>query len=690
MKYKYLFTNVWLLSLIPFILVVIFAPIDAKRYRLELLRTDILTPGQYIYYDDLDNDGISERFSAFDMANSSGISISNKQGIIDQWNFRGSFDFSHKNCLFITGDKDNDSKKEIYVFTVSNDTILLHCISDLRNSALSFKNRFIAKVGKGIKKPDPYILPAEMDDLDNDGIKELVFGITAGFSEHPRQVYAYNIKNDSLLVSPPASYFLLGILQADVTGDGRNEILPFGYAAGNIGPEEARYHDHSAFMMVLDRNMDFLFEPMEFPGMFGHVVPVVRRRGTEPFLSALYASASPNINSTIYTVEKNGQLIDSTRLDFNSPYVDGAGENILFTVPEKGISLYNSELNQIKSFPIRPGSRIIKDFDNCGKSEYLYQDLEGGGLYIFRDGLAYPALLKLTIASSGWDILTFRTGYEKNPSVSLQTGQNHYIIGYKKNKYYPYAYIYYPGVYMSILAFALLIRNVARNQLHKRYENEKKISELQMAMIRNQLDPHFTLNAINSIIYSVNYGDRNEAADSLRNFAGMYRDLVLSAGASRRSIVEEVEFCRNYLALEKVRYGDKLNYTIDIDGNIDQSRLIPKFLIQIHSENAVKHGLSTKEEGGLLKVKISGTGKELNIEISDNGIGREQAKKLEKKSTSKGLEIMKEFYALYTRFYNENITSEIVDHYDEDGTPAGTSVIIRIISQNQPNQHLFS
>lgn len=690
MKHKNLLTNVWLLSLIPFIMVVIFAPVDLKKYQMELLRTDILTPGQYIYYDDLDNDGISERFSAFDMFNSSGISISNKNGIIDQWNFRGSFEFGHKSCIFIADDKDNDSKKEIYVFTISNDSILLHCISDLRNSSLLFKNRFVSKTGKGIKRPDPSILHAEMDDLDEDGTKELIFGITSGFSEYPRQVYAYFIKKDSLVVSPLASYFLLGIMQADITGDGKKEILPWGYAASNIEPEEARYHDHSSYLMALDRNLNFLFEPIEFPGMFGHVTPVVLKQGNGQLLSALHSAASPNINSTIFNVGNDGNITDSTKLDFNSPYADMADENLLFTLPDKGIVLYNSQLKPVKAIPLKPASRIVGDFDNCGKSEYIYQDLDKGELCIFREGLANPVSIKLTIASGGWDILTFRRGYENNPSISLQTGQNHYLIGYRKNAFYLYSYLYYPGVYFSVLAFALLIRNVARNQINKMYENEKKISELQMAMIRNQLDPHFTLNAINSIIYSVNYGDRSEAADSLRNFAGMYRDMVLSAGESRRSLAEEIEFCRNYLALEKVRYGERLSYKIDIDDNIDQSRLIPKFLIQIHSENAVKHGLSPKDEGGLLKVKISGTGRELMISITDNGVGREQAKKNQKHSTSKGLEIMKEFYALYAKFYSENITSEIIDLYDNDGNATGTSVIIRIVSQNQPNQSIFN
>ena len=685
MKLRILLTNVWLLSMIPFVIIVIFAPINVKKYSLILQRTDIVTTGYYIFYNDLDKDGISERIVAFDQFHSSGISISNRDGIIDQWNFKGSFDFPAKKNLFIIGDKDNDDEKEIYAFTLSDDTILLHCINNLNNSTPAIENRMIAIVGKGIKQPDPNIIPAEMDDLDNDGIKELIFGISTGFSKYPRGVYAYYISKDSLVVSPESSYNIQGIYQADITGDGKKELLPWGFATGSIEPAEAQYHDCSSYLVALDRNLKFLFKPVEFWGKYSHLHPFLRKtNNTSAKISGLYAPKSTNSTATIYSVDSHGTLTDSIDLGFHSYYIECVGDKYLFPVSQNDLMLYDGSFKQVKTVPFSTGSYLLMDIDEDGKQEYIVQNTKQGYLYIFREGLTHPASVKVTIATTGWDILTLRKGYEADPSISLQTGQNHYIITYKKNKYYLYSYLSYPGIYFSILVFALLIRNVQRSQMKKRYENEKKISELQMALVRNQLDPHFTLNALNSILYSVNYGDRNEAADSLRCFAGMYRDMVLSAGSSRRTIAEEIAFCMNYLTLEKMRYGARFNYAIDVDENLDQNILIPKLLIQIHAENAVKHGLAPLETGGMLKIKVSSKENGLLIEISDNGIGRERAKNESQNSTKKGLEVMKELYNLYYKFYHDKIISEITDLYDDQGSATGTKVLITVIRPNNP------
>ena len=102
---------------------------------LESVNSVILSKDSYVWYDDLDNDGSTEKLVLFDFNNSSGLTISNDNGIIDQWNLRGTFDFGLKKCLFITGDKDNDGAKEVYIFSLSNDSLLLHCVSDLQNTA---------------------------------------------------------------------------------------------------------------------------------------------------------------------------------------------------------------------------------------------------------------------------------------------------------------------------------------------------------------------------------------------------------------------------------------------------------------------------------------------------------------------------------------------------------------------------
>ncbi|MGE5418717.1 MAG: sensor histidine kinase [Chloroflexota bacterium] len=695
MKIRNLLTNVWLISLIPAVIISFFLPIDLNEYSLSLLRTDIVPAEHSVIYDDLDSDGVSERIVAFNLFNSSGLSISSRDGIIDQWNFHGSLDLISLKGSFIIGDKDNDRKKEIYVFTFSADSILLHCIGSLQDKSLLFSDRLVARAGKGIKKPDPFIIPADMEDLDGDGSKELIFGIGTGFSKYPRKVFSYFMSKDSLAGSPDASYFIQYIKQVDVNDDGVREILPWGYAAGNITPEEAGnpYHDYNSYLFALRADLKFLFSPIAFPGEFSEVIPFVRNTENGKSIAALYSPPSDNINSRIFCFDTNGAITDSLNLDLHSNFIENAGDHYLLPTAEitdlnddipvtkRNIVLFNRDFKVVKTIPFNVGRYHITDIDSDGLQEYIFQNLDDGRLYIFRDNLTSPVSEKITIASSGWDNLTLRKGYETDPSISVQSGQNHYILKYSKNQGYIFSYLYFPGIYCSVLAFGLSIRSIQRNQLKKRYENEKKISELQMALIRNQLDPHFTLNAINSIIYSVNYGDRNDAANSLRCFAGMFRDMVLSAGSSRRSIEDEIAFCTNYLSLEKVRYGDKLEYSIDIDADIDQKTLIPKLLIQIHTENAIKHGISPLESGGILKIKISEPDGELQIEITDNGIGREKAASQSQSSTKKGLEVMNELYGLYSKFYNEKIISEIIDLQDEAGNAAGTSVRIRIIKQ---------
>jgi sensor histidine kinase YesM len=201
--------------------------------------------------------------------------------------------------------------------------------------------------------------------------------------------------------------------------------------------------------------------------------------------------------------------------------------------------------------------------------------------------------------------------------------------------------------------------------------------------VRNQLDPHFTLNAINSIIYSVENSDRKLAGEQLRRFAGLYRNLLLRAGVNQITLEEEVDFCRDYLSLEKNRHGDKFCYEITINEDVNRKILVPKFMIQIHVENAIKHGLAPLKSGGILDVKIRNEGNELIIEISDNGIGRQKAAEMKGGSTGKGLKVMDELYRIYNKYYDEKIGSEITDLFDRDGTPSGTRVLIKISTQNE-------
>jgi hypothetical protein len=684
---KKVFSSVWILSLIPVIAVILIIPIKLSRYALEVESSGLLSDKAKIWYNDLDGNGSSETLLATDQNNSTGLSIYNESRMFDQWNFRGTFNFSSKKCLFITGDRDANGIKEVYVFTLSTDTILLHCISNLNDPSLSISNRVIAVAGKGIKSPDPFIIPAEMEDLDGDGTKELIFGIGSGFSEYPRNVFAYYISKDSLVSSPKSSYFIQTILQSDINGDGIREIMPYGNSAANVSKEEAEYHDYSSFLFVLDKNLQFLFHPVEFRGKFSGLTPAEWKTKGENSIICLYNPPLPNQTSCFYIVNSIGRITDSIPLKYHALKCinikkDENKRNELLVILENGTGIINSDFVLTKSEKSGNYSTFLyDDFDLDGKKEILVTDQTHGKVIVYRDGLRHPVTAEVPLSVDSENNISLKISKENDPLISIQSGQNHVLLKYRVNPAYPFYYALYLVLYGGILSFALVIRQIQQSQLKRKYENEKKISELQLALIRNQLDPHFIFNVINSVMYSIENSEKELAGEQLRQFANLYRNQLLSAGETRRSIDDELNFCNDYLSLEKMRFSEKFDFRISVSEDINRELLIPKLLIQIHAENAVKHGFSVLESGGKLDIDLKMDGNELKIEITDNGIGRAMSGSQVNTSTGKGLKIMEELYSIYSKYYNEKVTSQIIDLYSYNREPAGTKVCISVYLQ---------
>ncbi|MGE5406565.1 MAG: sensor histidine kinase [Methanosarcina sp.] len=684
-KLNRVFTSPYFLAFIPFLIICFLVNPGFKKYSLKIEDTTILPENEIIWYNDLDNDGISEKIMTHQQDFATAVMIFRNDIVIDQWNFEGTFEFWNKRCLFIAGDADNDMSKEVYIFTLSHDTILLHCISSPYKTELSIKNRPIAKTGPGLIKPDPFIIPAEMDDLDGDGIKELIFGIGAGFSIYPRKVFAYYISKDSLVESPESSYFISSILQADINNDGKREIIPYGISSGNVKPDEATYHDYSNFTMVLDQNLKFLFKPIEFKGRYTTLSPKIIPIQNKGISSVVWLHSGEDSHTVLYFTNESGGITDSILLNYQV-YDTGAQPAIsdkgwLHMYMPDGLALISKDFKLLKKVPgIKVRTFLFQDVDQDGKNEALV--IENNRIHVYREGFNDEINVQTQPLTPGIDIINIKKSGSGNAEFSVQAGTYRYLLYYGKNPAHPYLFLYYAAVYLSILAFALTIKNIQKNQTKKKYETEKKISELQLALIRNQLDPHFTFNVINSIIYSVEFRENEQAATQLRQFAGLYRNLVLSASSTRRTIEEELEFCENYLNLEKMRFMDRFDYSISIADNIDRTWLVPKFIIQIYAENAVKHGLSELEKGGFLEISLKNDNETLLIEITDNGIGRAKSAVKDKTSTGKGLETMEELFSVYNKYYDEKISSTISDLYDVQGNSQGTRISIRLRRQN--------
>jgi sensor histidine kinase YesM len=226
--------------------------------------------------------------------------------------------------------------------------------------------------------------------------------------------------------------------------------------------------------------------------------------------------------------------------------------------------------------------------------------------------------------------------------------------------------------------FITVIQWVQRRQLNKQFEIERTISKLRFRAIKNEISPHFTLNVLNSIVALAYKGEPEKVFEHSMKFSKLIQASLLDSEKMDRTLEEEVEFVKNYLELQKLRFGDKIRYQYKIDENVDLSMIVPKMVIHTYTENAIKHGLATLEKDGLLKIIIHQTNHYLIITIDDNGVGRGQSLKTKSSSTGKGQKIMQEYYRIFNARNEQKITCEIIDKKDDLKKSAGTRVVVKI------------
>ncbi len=213
---------------------------------------------------------------------------------------------------------------------------------------------------------------------------------------------------------------------------------------------------------------------------------------------------------------------------------------------------------------------------------------------------------------------------------------------------------------------------------------EKKIAELEMQALKAQINPHFVFNCLNSIkgfIYDKNY----EQADKyLDKFSELLRSTMDNADAAIISLEEEIRYLDTYLQLEKLRFGDKFDYTIKAEPDIDiLQTYVPAMLLQPYVENAIRHGIRYLEnKKGMITILAHRENDHLVCAIDDNGIGREKAAELKSKMhieyQSRGMQLSKRRAELY------DIRQQVIDKKDEKGNASGTTIIVSIPFELKP------
>jgi two-component system, LytTR family, sensor kinase len=154
-------------------------------------------------------------------------------------------------------------------------------------------------------------------------------------------------------------------------------------------------------------------------------------------------------------------------------------------------------------------------------------------------------------------------------------------------------------------------------------EQERLLAEARLAALTSQINPHFLFNTLNSVSSLVRT-DPNQARVMVGRLSKVLRRL-LRKHENLTTLRDELSFIEDYLAIEVVRFGDKLRFEKDVaDDTLDM--LVPSMLLQPLVENSIKHGLSSKVEGGTIRIRTGRVGAKLHLLVEDDGVGIPEAR----------------------------------------------------------------
>jgi len=176
----------------------------------------------------------------------------------------------------------------------------------------------------------------------------------------------------------------------------------------------------------------------------------------------------------------------------------------------------------------------------------------------------------------------------------------------------------------TLFAVSLPLRIWSSFRAEKQLEAQRaRLTEARLAALTNQINPHFLFNTLNSVSTLIRI-DPDRARSMIYKLSKIMRRLLRKT-ENFSLLREEISFIDDYMAIEMVRFGDKLRFYKEIDDNT-LDRLVPSMILQPIVENSIKHGLANKVDGGMVRLRTWLEGTRLHISIEDDGVGIQESK----------------------------------------------------------------
>lgn len=241
--------------------------------------------------------------------------------------------------------------------------------------------------------------------------------------------------------------------------------------------------------------------------------------------------------------------------------------------------------------------------------------------------------------------------------------------------------LYLTGLVVVVAVIALLAYLFVR---HNNLSNRHKTVDLEQKLLRAQMNPHFIFNALTAIQQFMYGNHPAEAGKYLAKFAKLMRLTLENSRDEYITLQKEIQTLEHYFELQRLRFGDKFDYQIQVDPELDPEEVaVPPMFAQPLVENSLEHGILHKSDRGLVQVRYRKLADSMVLEVEDNGVGRKRAAQLtpvggRQKYASLATQITQERLKLFNRNKSHKVKLTLVDLVDDHNVVLGTKATFAI------------
>ncbi|MCK5137768.1 MAG: histidine kinase [Bacteroidales bacterium] len=674
------------LSLFALLLTVFIVPKKFSKHHLDLIRSDYEADiYRNSFYCDIDGDGINERILMRNLnTNANIVALTQNGSYVATWNLPG-FWYTEPDYCF--ADLDKDGIEEIFCISHNpGDSVYVTQI-ELSDEADYKKSRYVCRLTKINNALDHIIKADGLVDVTGDSVPDFLFHISAGYSLQPRACYAWDLENDTVISNPFAGINIQGIHMENSKENSMDHsirIFPHVTATDNYS-FPINYSDTASYALVFTQNLQYLFEPLYTGGAQSNTVTLpYQYEGEDHILAVTNDKRKSKGKISLRVIDQMGNILASKNsidlLKTLVPFIWN-GEVYLQQRNDLEFSIFKVGPGlQIDKIFSGEGSffiRKILDFDADGEDELLMTDGSGQAFAILKDDLESFTRVDLPEKISQVSSVSIKSMDQNHTEIFVQTQGNYYLLDFYANSFYPFRWTYYILLYLMYALVFVGLQKLFVLKGKKKKEIEDKIVNLQLQSVMNQLNPHFTFNAINSIGLAMMEGKSMEAYEYFVSLSDLIRKTMKNAFEPYKILAEEIEFVKQYLHIESYRFNGKLSWNFQQDPTVNVELIVPKMLIHIFVENAIKHGIFHNPEGGKIDISINKSSIGLLIMVTDDGVGMSKAFEIEK-HRGDGLRILDNYLVLFNRQHKHSVSYNIIDCTNLKTGQTGTHVLITI------------